>query len=147
MNNIAEGGFERCISEDILEEHRGVDRGVETRRDTDDNQAGREKTLEAPDVEWHDWVVDLVLDEHECDKEDQADDEGSQGLGGCPTTSWGLGQIDHTDDAAAEGADAEIVDAAVGYRRLALLRGNNDEPEDDQKRAKHGCNVKHPSPT
>jgi hypothetical protein len=149
VDNIGQRGFERCVSEDILEEHGGeVDHGVETRRDTDDDQTGREKALGAPDVERHDWVVDLVLDQHECDQEDQANDEGGQGLGRCPATGGGLGQIeDHTNDAAAEGTDAEIVDTAVGNRGLALLGGNNDESEDDQKSTKHGCNVEHPSPT
>ena len=133
MDNVVEGGAEEGVTVDVLEEHRGkIDHGVETGRDTDDDQAGRDKTMRAPDVERYDRVIDLVLDKDKGDEEDQADDEWGQSLGGCPTADGGLGQVeDDADDTGAKGKDVQIVNAAVGDRGFALGGGNDDKAEDD----------------
>ena len=148
MDNVSQGGLERSVAHNVLERQGRVEnKGVDSSRDADNGEAGRNQTARTPDAEGHDWVVDLVLDHNKGNEKDQADDERGQRLGFRPTSRRAFAEIvDDSDNAHSEAGDSHVIDSAISNLGLAQFGGDDHESKEGHNEANDGRDIENPSP-
>lgn len=149
MGDETKGGLERGVLEHHLEGERGVVKmGVQGGGKADSNDARGYQALRLPNVKWHDWVVDLALNDNKQNQRGETDNKRSQGLGDTPSSCRSLAEVvDNTNNADSKCQQSSKVDAAVCGLGLALLSWDDQDSERYKEEANDTSHVKDPAPS